>query len=379
MRGPGKKRNKNTCTTVQRAKTKSSGWTGALGLAVVVALAATALGFILRQQQKQTPASGTEKAAVPRRGRNNGEATRAEVLARRAAANCKDVAPQSQCVPWAQGGECKRAPGWMTVHCAASCDACELLDPAVRCSREALNTTASGPAFKNGELDALFEGLEAKWPQYRVEILSQPPAGPWIVKLHDFVQEEEIEALLELAGDFKRSTDQGSAIDANVVEQVVSTSRTSENAWCDPKCEEDPRVQRVTRRISAVTGVDPGNFEAFQVLHYAKGQFYKEHHDMNPTSLDMPSGARVLTMFLYLNDAKGGGTDFPKAGVTAQPTKGSAILWPSLLSDDVGKLHPLTYHAALPVAEGHKYAANHWIHQYNYKIPSLWGCTGSFS
>ena len=48
----------------------------------------------------------------------------------------------------------------------------------------------------------------------------------------------------------------------------------------------------------------------------------------------------------------------------AQPTKGSAILWPSLLSDDVEQLHPLTYHAALPVDEGHKFAANHWIHQY---------------
>jgi hypothetical protein len=61
-------------------------------------------------------------------------------------------------------------------------------------------------------------------------------------------------------------------------------------------------------------------------------------------------------MFLYLNDEglTGGGTHFPNANVTAIPEKGAAILWPSLESDNLESLHPLTYHAALPVEGGHK-------------------------
>ena len=37
-----------------------------------------------------------------------------------------------------------------------------------------------------------------------------------------------------------------------------------------------------------------------------------------------------------------------------------------------------TRHQALKVDKGVKYAANAWIHLYNYKTPNLWGCTGAF-
>ena len=33
---------------------------------------------------------------------------------------------------------------------------------------------------------------------------------------------------------------------------------------------------------------------------------------------------------------------------------------------------------ARPVISGKKFAANSWIHLYDYEIPNLWGCTGTF-
>jgi hypothetical protein len=32
----------------------------------------------------------------------------------------------------------------------------------------------------------------------------------------------------------------------------------------------------------------------------------------------------------------------------------------------------------LSVHSGTKFAANSWIHLYNYEVPNLWGCTGTF-
>ena len=46
----------------------------------------------------------------------------------------------------------------------------------------------------------------------------------------------------------------------------------------------------------------------------------------------------------------------------AHPKKGSAILWPSVTSDDLNSQLYATHHQALPVIKGVKYAANAWIH-----------------
>jgi len=72
-------------------------------------------------------------------------------------------------------------------------------------------------------------------------------------------------------------------------------------------------------------------------------------------------------------------TDFPNIGVRAKPKLGSAILWPSMQDSDPTKADMRMYHQAMPVKKGVKYAANAWIHLYDYRVPNLWGCTGSFS
>jgi hypothetical protein len=78
-------------------------------------------------------------------------------------------------------------------------------------------------------------------------------------------------------------------------------------------------------------------------------------------------GPRILTFFLYLSDVEaGGGTEFPKLGHTITPKVGRAVLWPSVYDSDPMELDPRTNHAALPVEAGTKFAANGWVHLYDY-------------
>ena len=135
-------------------------------------------------------------------------------------------------------------------------------------------------------------------------------------------------------------------------------------------------------RIEQVSGVPQDNYESLQLLQYEVGQYYKTHHDMS-AAREYPDGPRILTFFLYLSDVdEGGKTNFPRAGpdggIKVRPVKGSAVLWPSVLNEDPIEMDQRTYHAALPVIKGNKYAANHWLHSGNFRKAHLWGCRGSF-
>jgi len=307
--------------------------------------------------------------------------TSAAVKARRSTLLCKNRHKDADCDYWAATGGCEETPGWMAVYCGASCGDCSMLNPEIRCDADRIGYKPVA-AFQPGSISKLFESLPSRFPQYNVTYLSRPPTGPYVVSFSNFLSDEEVDAMIDKAGDLRRSTDQGSVDEDGVQEQVKSQGRTSENAWCDADCESDPLVEGVSNRISQVTQIPPSHFESFQVLRYQNGQEYKRHHDMSEEDNNILCGARILTFFLYLSDVEeGGGTRFTDMDnpVTMQPVRGSAILWPSVLDEDPTKQDPLTHHQALPVTKGVKFAANHWIHQYDYRTPNLWGCTGSFT
>lgn len=61
-------------------------------------------------------------------------------------------------------------------------------------------------------------------------------------------------------------------------------------------------------------------------------------------------------MYMYLNDVEeGGGTKFTNLGITVQPKKGAALLWPSVQDQRPHDKDERTMHAALPVKKGVKY------------------------
>jgi prolyl 4-hydroxylase len=91
----------------------------------------------------------------------------------------------------------------------------------------------------------------------------------------------------------------------------------------------------------------------------------------------MPCGPRLFTFFLYLNDVEEGGhTNFTKLGFSVAPKAGRALLWPSVRNDDPTRKDPRTEHEASPVLRGEKFAANAWLHMYDFKTPFKVGCTG---
>ena len=71
-------------------------------------------------------------------------------------------------------------------------------------------------------------------------------------------------------------------------------------------------------------------------------------------------------------------SQLPTASAAVKPKKGRALLWPSVLNEDTARMDERTHHEAKPVIEGRKFAANAWIHLYDFAKPNLWGCTGSF-
>ena len=62
-----------------------------------------------------------------------------------------------------------------------------------------------------------------------------------------------------------------------------------------------------------------------------------------------------------LSNLVGGGTAFPKIGVVARHSKGSAVFWYNLHRD--GGRDNLSLHGACPVVMGVKWVSNKWIRE----------------
>ena len=290
------------------------------------------------------------------------------------AKKCSDR--HAQCPVFQAQGECENNPGWMIVNCPDSCNACDMLDPKVRCNREKLGIQENH-VYDPGDMDAMFAAIEKTYPHYGITVHSK---DPWVVTFDNFLSDVEVDALItSVDGNWERSTDTGSSNEFGETGRVLSTGRTSNNAWCRQECLDNRHVQNVMKKIEEVTWVPQDNYESFQVLRYEIGQEYKTHHDASSSQTKLACGTRILTFFLYLSDVdEGGETAFPTLDIAIKPKKGSALLWPSTRSDDVYKIDQRTLHQARPVIKGTKFAANTWIHSHNYAKPNLWGCTGTF-
>jgi len=263
-------------------------------------------------------------------------------------------------------GACDTSPGWMIMHCPVTCDACALTDPAVRCPRENLEMDPE-PTWAPGDLNTMFERIMTSPEFARLDpvVLSSPstPRGgdespPWVVRFDSFITPEETAALIgEVNGQFARSTDVGETDALGEAQKVVSTGRTSENAWCGPECMANAHVRNVSKRIFDVTGVPRSHYESFQVLKYGQGQKYNTHHDNGGDEMALPCGPRILTFFVYLSDVEEGGTtDFTKLDLSVKPKVGRAVLWPSVLDSDPTEVDWRTMHRASPVIRGTKFA-----------------------
>jgi hypothetical protein len=235
---------------------------------------------------------------------------------------------------------------------------------------------------------------------------------PPIIRFEDFMSAEECEAV-QAAGEphLEPSTGTGALKDGRF-ERTKIQGRTSYNAWCMGACKSNPTMKIIDARIANVTGFSYQNMEYYQILRYNEAQEYQGHSDWIDMQAAQPSGPRLFTFFLYMNDVGedgGGATWFPQAtvndsmtgepvisplyenyaqvnnyyhrwnnaelrpsldppskqfagiGFRALPQKGSAIMWPNVDLDNIYRQNPKTMHAAEELKEGHiKWAANAW-------------------
>lgn len=191
--------------------------------------------------------------------------------------HCEDR--YERCQEFASQNSCEDNPGWMIVNCPVSCNACSIRDPRIRCTRDFLNTTES-LSYQPGQMKQMFEDIPLKYGEkYGVRVLS---SDPYVVYFENFLTDEESDAFISLNNAWERSTDTGSKNSLGETSRILSSGRTSSNAWCRGDCERSPQVQEVMKKIQEVIQVPFENSEQFQILRYELGQYYKTHHDMNP-------------------------------------------------------------------------------------------------
>ena len=272
---------------------------------------------------------------------------------------CHD-ADEARCAAEAARGLCRKEPERMYSECRWACKWCAM-ETGSRCRRQADDS----PAARRGTLAAMFERSisDPLLARYTPIIHSR---DPWIVSFETFLSGEEAERIIKVGG---RGWSRSQAGDG------VQAVRTSSTAWCDAHhCASDPILARIRKRIANLTLVPERNAEHMQVLKYEQGQFYRTHHDQN-SPMTSAWGPRMYTFFMYLNDGAGGGeTHFPRLNISVEPRRGRALLWPSVLDHDPNERDDRTEHEAVTVSRGVKFAANYWLHMYDFDYAVSRGC-----
>eukprot|EP01038_Epipyxis_sp_PR26KG_P013148 gene13148-17616_t len=180
------------------------------------------------------------------------------------------------CAQYAAQGECEINPGWMIISCAKSCNACEIRDPKIRCARTALNMSTE-PIYRPGDMERMFQTVVSRFGNiYDIKILS---TSPWVVTFDNFISDVEADALIGTVDKWERSTDTGDMNEFGESGRILSSGRTSSNAWCNKECQSNAHVKQILRKIEEITTVPRQNYESFQILRYEKGQRYQTHHD----------------------------------------------------------------------------------------------------
>jgi len=264
------------------------------------------------------------------------------------------------CASEAAAGKCSTDPESMFARCRWTCKWCAM-ETGSRCKRQADDV----PAARQGTLDYMFRraASERSLAQFRPVVHSR---DPWIVSFENFLSGDEAERIISVGSKGWQRSQAGDG---------VQSVRTSSTAWCDARsCQSDPHLARVRKRIANLTMVPERNAEHMQVLKYEVGQFYRTHHDQNsPTTSAW--GPRMYTFFMYLNDdADGGETHFPRLNISIRPRRGRALLWPSVLDRDPKERDERTEHEAVVVRKGIKFAANYWLHMYDFQYAVDRGC-----
>ncbi|RPH65339.1 MAG: 2-oxoglutarate-dependent dioxygenase [Burkholderiales bacterium] len=192
-------------------------------------------------------------------------------------------------------------------------------------------------------------------------------AGPNIALLENLLSADECARLIQLsAGKLQRSE----VVDRTTGQMTASALRSSEGTHF--ALGENAVVERLERRIAALTGLPVENGEPLQILHYRSGGEYLPHHDyFDPQDEGSHAhlrigGQRIATVVVYLADVDAGGeTVFPKLGLAVRARRGSAVYFE--YANRQGEVDPGCLHSGAPVLGGEKWIATKWLRQSAYR------------
>merc|ERR1719201_2646828 len=105
---------------------------------------------------------------------------------------------------------------------------------------------------------------------------------PEISLIPDFLDDAEIEHLMQLAGDLWQPSVVGSGVyktndESKDLQNKSSQNRTSYS--CSLRSGQSPIVKAIEERLSFVAGMDVEYLERLNMVRYAPGQFFNKHHD----------------------------------------------------------------------------------------------------
>ena len=189
---------------------------------------------------------------------------------------------------------------------------------------------------------------------------------PYIVKLKNFISDDEIRELRKLAeGKFERSNMMANG------ELYYDQGRTSSTAYIMKDGLPDyygETLEKFIKRICYLANCERGQIEGLMMVRYRKGQKFDSHVDYFEKheigSLDT-GGQRMFTFFVYLNtlhEGDGGETEFTKLGIKSKPRARDSLFWVN--QDPVtGEMKPMTEHSGNPVLRDGvtKYGLNVWV------------------
>ena len=204
--------------------------------------------------------------------------------------------------------------------------------------------------------------MKLKLGNYDIEIIHHDPT---IFTVEQVLTDSECEHFQKIASkNMKRSMVSGFDKEQNK-RGLLDNRRTSSNCWISHSL--DQITQNVGNRISELVQVPITHAESYQVLHYTDSQEYQPHLDtFDPLVKEYShylknGGQRIVTALAYLNNVEQGGeTSFPNIDQVVTPKKGKIVVFHDCYKG-TDKPHPNSFHGALPVIKGEKWAFNLWF------------------
>lgn len=196
-----------------------------------------------------------------------------------------------------------------------------------------------------------------------------------IVKYYNVLSSEECDIIIKHS---KNNLTDSIVYKDNFTKQVQDPDiRISKTAWLDKDTSENELrqiIDKIENICSYITNKPIVNQEKIQVVNYQKGGYYNPHYDAcnsleieQKVKMNGPSGQRVYTFLIYLNDnMDGGSTHFTKIDKSIKPKKGMAILFRNINNDN-SDFHELSQHTGKVIKSGEKWICNVWVHENNYK------------